>query len=76
MTMSKIDHDADLFFLQSKEAELITMTPEMIIEVENARQLLLVSKTILIELRLKNIDANNIVALAGLLSKRGDADAK
>jgi hypothetical protein len=30
----------------------------------------------LIELRLRNIDANNIVALAGLLYEKGEPNAK
>lgn len=67
------DDDA-LFFL--RQEELASMTPEMRTAVEDARKLLLVSKTMLIELRLRNIDANNIVALAGLLYEKGEPNAK
>ena len=66
--------DDELFF--THQEELSSMTPEMRTAVEDARKLLLVSKTMLIELRLRNIDANNIVALAGLLYERGEASAK
>jgi hypothetical protein len=68
------DDDDALFFL--RQEELASMTPEMRTAVEDARKLLLVSKTMLIELRLRNIDANNIVALAALLYQRGDANAE
>jgi hypothetical protein len=68
------DDDAALFFL--RQEELASMTPEMRTAVEDARKLLLVSKTMLIELRLRNIDANNIVALAGLLYEKGELHAK
>lgn len=67
------DDDA-LFFL--RQEELATMSPEMRDAIEDARKLLLVSKTMLIELRLRNIDANNIVALAGLLYEKGEGNAK
>ena len=66
--------DDELFF--ANQEELLSMTPEMRTAVEDARKLLLVSKTMLIELRLRNIDANNIVALAGLLYERGESNAK
>ena len=66
--------DDELFF--ANQEELSSMTPEMRTAVEDARKLLLVSKTMLIELRLRNIDANNIVALAGLLYERGESNAK
>ena len=66
--------DDELFF--AHQEELSSMTPEMRTVIEDARKLLLVSKTMLIELRLRNIDANNIVALAGLLYERGEASAK
>jgi hypothetical protein len=68
------DDDDALFFL--RQEELASMTPEMRTAVEDARKLLLVSKTMLIELRLRNIDANNIVALAGLLYEKGEPNAK
>tara|TARA_R110000868_G_scaffold161706_12_gene392571 strand:+ start:367 stop:588 length:222 start_codon:yes stop_codon:yes gene_type:complete len=66
--------DDELFF--AHQEELSSMTPEMRTVIEDARKLLLVSKTMLIELRLRNIDANNIVALAGLLYERGESSAK
>jgi hypothetical protein len=68
------DDDDALFFMHQEE--LSSMTPEMRMAVEDARKLLLISKTMLIELRLRNIDANNIVALAGLLYERGDVNEK
>jgi hypothetical protein len=67
------DYDA-LFFMHQEE--LSSMTPEMRTAVEDARKLLLISKTMLIELRLRNIDANNIVALAGLLYEKGEPNEK
>lgn len=73
--MSDQDTDDDELFFANQE-ELSSMTPEMRTAVEDARKLLLVSKTMLIELRLRNIDANNIVALAGLLYERGESSAK
>jgi hypothetical protein len=75
MNTSEYDNNDDaLFFLHQEE--LASMTPEMRTAVEDARKLLLVSKTMLIELRLRNIDANNIVALAGLLYEKGELNAK
>jgi hypothetical protein len=76
MNTSEFEPADDPFFVIPQEAELVAMTPEMLLAVEEARKLLLVSKTMLIELRLKNIDANNIVALAGLLYERGESSAK
>jgi len=70
------DFETDDPFFQMPQEELSSMTPEMRTAVEDARKLLLVSKTMLIELRLRNIDANNIVALAGLLYERGESSAK
>ena len=69
----EIDDDESFF---ARQEDISSMTPEMRTAVEDARKLLLVSKTMLIELRLRNIDANNIVALAGLLYERGEASAK
>ena len=75
--MNTSDYDsADDPFFQMPQEELASMTPEMRTAVEDARKLLLVSKTMLIELRLRNIDANNIVALAGLLYEKGELNAK
>ncbi len=68
------DDDDALFFMHQEQ--LLSLSPEMREVVEDARKLLLVSKTMLIELRLRNIDANNIVALASLLYERGEANAK
>ena len=75
MNTSEFEPADDPFF-QVPQEELSSMTPEMRLAVEDARKLLLVSKTMLIELRLRNIDANNIVALAGLLYERGESSAK
>jgi|TARA_B110000503_G_scaffold142235_1_gene238374 hypothetical protein len=76
MNTSEFEPADDPFFTIPHESELMAMTPEMKLVVEDARKLLLVSKTMLIELRLRNIDANNIVALAGLLYERGEANGK
>jgi hypothetical protein len=73
MSDHETDDDALVFMHQE---QLLSMSPEMRTAVEDARKLLLVSKTMLIELRLRNIDANNIVALAGLLYERGEVNAK
>lgn len=72
--MSDYETDDALFFMHQEQ--LLSLSPEMRTAVEDARKLLLVSKTMLIELRLRNIDANNIVALAGLLYERGEANGK
>jgi hypothetical protein len=74
--MSELESDDDdaLFFMHQEE--LSSMTPEMRSAVEDANKLLIVCKTMLIGLRLRNIDANNIVALAALLYQRGDANAE
>lgn len=72
--MSDLETEDALFFMHQEQ--LLSLSPEMREAVEDARKLLLVSKTMLIELRLRNIDANNIVALAGLLYERGEANAK
>lgn len=74
--MNTSEFEPDDPFFQMPQEELSSMTPEMRLAIEDARKLLLVSKTMLIELRLRNIDANNIVALAGLLYERGEASAK
>ncbi len=76
MNTSDYETADDPFFQLPQEADLAAMSPEMRLVVEDARKLLLVSKTMLIELRLRNIDANNIVALAGLLYERGEGNAK
>lgn len=73
--MPDLETDDDALFFMHQE-QLLSMSPEMRTVVEDARKLLLVSKTMLIELRLRNIDANNIVALAGLLYERGEANGK
>jgi len=72
--MPDYETDDALFFMHQEQ--LLSLSPEMREAVEDARKLLLVSKTMLIELRLRNIDANNIVALAGLLYERGEANGK
>jgi hypothetical protein len=69
----ELDDDA-LFYLHQEELD--AMTPEMRAAVEDANKLLMVCKAMLIGLRLRNIDANNIVALAALLYQRGDANAE
>lgn len=69
----ELDDDA-LFYLHQEELD--SMTPEMRAAVEDANKLLMVCKAMLIGLRLRNIDANNIVALAALLYQRGDANAE
>jgi len=66
--------DSDL--LSSQETDLLELAPEMKLAAEDVRTLLIVAKTILVELRLRNIDANNIVALVDLLYKRSEANAK
>ena len=73
--MPDYETDDDALFFMHQE-QLLSMSPEMRDAIEDARKLLLVSKTMLIELRLRNIDANNIVALAGLLYERGESNAK
>ena len=73
--MPDYETDDDALFFMHQE-QLLSLSPEMRDAIEDARKLLLVSKTMLIELRLRNIDANNIVALAGLLYERGEANAK
>jgi len=73
--MSDYETDDDAFFFMHQE-QLLSLSPELREAAEDARKLLLVSKTMLIELRLRNIDANNIVALASLLYERGEANAK
>lgn len=73
--MSDYETDDDALFFMHQE-QLLSLSPELQAAAEDARKLLLVSKTMLIELRLRNIDANNIVALAGLLYERGEANAK
>ena len=73
--MPDYETDDDALFFMHQE-QLLSMSPEMRDAIEDARKLLLVSKTMLIELRLRNIDANNIVALAGLLYERGEANGK
>jgi hypothetical protein len=76
MNTSEFEPDDDPFLTMPQEPDLMAITPEMKLVVEDARKLLLVSKTMLIELRLRNIDANNIVALAGLLYERGEVNGK
>jgi|TARA_R110000868_G_scaffold199858_2_gene446963 hypothetical protein len=66
--------DSDL--LSSQETDLLELEPEMKLAAEDVRTLLIVAKNILVELRLRNIDANNIVALVDLLYKRSEANAK
>lgn len=75
LNMSDYETDDDALFSMHQE-ELLSMSPEMRLAVEDARKLLLISKTMLIELRLRNIDANNIVALAGLLYEKGEHNEK
>jgi hypothetical protein len=70
------DHETDDALFYMHQEELSSLTPEMQIAVQDASKLLMVCKAMLIDLRLRNIDANNIVALAALLYQRGDANAE
>ena len=66
----------DPYFLDPYGEGLQALQPEMRLAVEDARKLLLIARTMLVELRLRNVDANNIVALVELLYKRGEINAK
>jgi hypothetical protein len=70
------DHETDDALFYMHQEELSSLTPEMQIAVQDASKLLTVCKAMLIDLRLRNIDANNIVALAALLYQRGDVNAE
>ena len=66
----------DPYFSDPYGEGLQDLQPEMRLAVEDARKLLLIARTMLVELRLRNVDANNIVALVELLYKRGEINAK
>lgn len=66
----------DPYFLGRHDDVILNLKPEMRLAVDDARKLLLIARTMLVELRLRNVDANNIVALTSLLYDRGNDNAK
>lgn len=58
----------------SVEDVLLTLPADTVFDIDEVKKLLIVAKSMLIELRLRNVDANNIVALVSIL--RGGVNAK